>query len=161
MNLKPINKLKAQQKKTLPDSSWNHRSFKPYLLAVILLILIVGVYYTYLYPLVIEWSLPKEKPKPGYPPTPDQRSCEGLGGIWGPHGITQPNSCNLPAHDAGMSCYDSIQCEGECIADVSQQDIDDAGGVLKTNGACSNYLIIGGCKMTVMKGSVYGMMCID
>lgn len=142
-------------------SSWGSRSPKPYILATVIILTIIAGYNRYVYPAMIEWSLPREKPHSPNPTPADQEHCEKLDGIWGPQGLAGPVACNLPTFDAGKPCYDSMDCQGSCLAEVSQQDVDDAGGVLKIKGTCSRYYIVGGCQFRVEKGNVYGMLCID
>jgi len=132
-----------------------------YLPAAMFLVALIAFFYLVVYPYMGVANLPKEKPVLNYPPVSDQASCESSGGAWGPIGLQQREMCNFPTQDKGKRCYDSIQCQGECIADVSQEEIDNAHGELSTHGRCTGWTIISGCKARVNNGRVYGVMCID
>lgn len=105
----------------------------------------------------------EERPTPVITTTPtDKESCEALGGRWGTIGLQPEEECNLPTSDAGKECSDWGDCEGACIADLSQEDLEEAPeGVVHTKGKCSASKIVVGCHAFVEDGKVYGILCVD
>jgi len=92
----------------------------------------------------------------------DRESCEALGGQWGRLGLAPEEECNLPTSDAGKVCSDWDDCEGACIAELSQDDLDNAPEVVVyTEGKCSAWRIIVGCHAFVEDGRVHGILCVD
>ena len=47
------------------------------------------------------------------------RECSQLGGKWRNACPGKPTRCFIPYADAGKSCSDSSECEGECIIDIA------------------------------------------
>lgn len=93
--------------------------------------------------------------------TSSKDSCEDVGGVWGPQGLSQREMCNLPTTDAGRRCRDKDVCQGACVAKVSREQLDAHKGMMKANGKCTAWTLNFGCHAFVQKGMVYGMMCID
>jgi hypothetical protein len=100
-------------------------------------------------------------------PTPekptDQAACEAQGGKWGPIGLYPQEVCNLPTTDAGTTCTDSSQCQSACVAELTQQQFDDAfrkGAIIETSGTCAAWQILVGCIPFVEDGKV-SIICID
>ena len=93
----------------------------------------------------------------------DKESCEAQGGIWGKVGLSSEEVCNLPTSDAGKECSDSDECEGSCIAELSEEDWDKAeqGIVVYTKGKCTAWKITVGCSAFVENGKVEGILCVD
>ncbi len=92
----------------------------------------------------------------------DKGSCEALGGRWGGIGLSPEESCNLPTSDADRECSGSGECEGSCIARLSEEDWDRAvNGVVYTKGKCSAWKITVGCQAFVEDGRVEGILCVD
>ncbi|MBL7206156.1 MAG: hypothetical protein ISS36_00985 [Candidatus Aenigmarchaeota archaeon] len=90
-------------------------------------------------------------------------ACEAKGGRWGRIGLDATPSCNYPASDAGKECSDSSECQGRCVADLSDEDYDKAqeGEIIYTNGNCTSKRTVVGCNAFVEDGMVYGILCID
>lgn len=94
----------------------------------------------------------------------DKANCDALGGKWGKIGIGPVDQCNLPTRDAGSTCSDSSQCEGRCVADLSQtqrNQITQSKTPIKATGKCSPWRITVGCLAVVESGQVNGILCID
>ncbi|MFH1126295.1 MAG: hypothetical protein V1703_04155 [Candidatus Altiarchaeota archaeon] len=93
----------------------------------------------------------------------DKESCEALGGRWGRIGISPVESCNLPAKDVGKECSNQEDCEGACLAELTneQYELVENGEVIEAKGRCSDRLIVVGCQMRVEDGKVYGLLCVD
>ena len=87
-----------------------------------------------------------------------KESCEAAGGKW-EGGI---NECNMPTKDAGKACYESNDCEGTCIAELSKEEQEKVKKeVLYTNGKCSAWKINYGCLPFVEDGKVDRIICLD
>jgi len=93
----------------------------------------------------------------------DQDSCEALGGTWDRIGLSPRESCNLPTSDAGKPCSDDGECEGACIAELSdeQKDLAMHGVPVETGGKCTSWRIMVGCQARVNDGLVRGILCVD
>jgi len=92
----------------------------------------------------------------------DKESCEVLGGKWGRIGLSLEEGCNLPPSDAGKECSDSDECEGSCIAELSEEEWENAiHGVVYTKGKCTAWKITVGCRDFVENGKVEGILCVD
>jgi len=85
------------------------------------------------------------------PIAPDEsetkESCLEKGGSWERRFIGY--ICNFPTTDAGKSCTDRSQCEGQCMSDD-----------LKVPGTCSDYQYVYGCIAVVENGEAVAL-CID
>ena len=91
-----------------------------------------------------------------------KETCEAAGGVWGRVGLSLNEKCNLPTSDAGKECSSSSDCQGSCIAELSQEEWDRAAkGIVYTNGKCSAWKIVVGCRAFVEGGKVEGILCID
>lgn len=95
--------------------------------------------------------------------TPDnKKSCEAAGGIWGRIGLIQEERCNLLTRDVGKTCSGQGECEGACIADLTEDEKEKAAtGVLHKNGTCTAWRIVTGCQAMVEDGKVMGVVCLD
>lgn len=93
----------------------------------------------------------------------DKESCEALGGKWGRIGAYPEEECNLPTSDAGKECSGYDECEGSCLADLSEDEQSKVaqGIVVYTKGKCSAWKITVGCLTLVEEGKVSGIICID
>lgn len=92
----------------------------------------------------------------------DKQSCEEKKGIWKKIGLGPVEECNLPTEDSGKICSDSTQCEGVCLAEISSEDLRKGmrGKLLKTNGQCSAWIKVVGCRAYVHHG--WGsVVCVD
>ena len=92
----------------------------------------------------------------------DQESCEAANGVWKKIGPSPKEECNLPTNDSGKVCDGSHQCEGVCLADLSKEDLQKGmrGKLFKTNGKCSAWIKIVGCRAYVYRGWA-GVVCAD
>jgi hypothetical protein len=92
----------------------------------------------------------------------DKVSCEGKGGVWKKIGIRPAEECNLPTTDAGKVCSGSNECEGVCIAELSNDDLRRGmkGALIKTTGKCSSVIKVVGCKGYVYRGWA-SVVCAD
>ena len=90
----------------------------------------------------------------------DKKSCEAAGGKWE---INDVEVCNLPTSDFGKECSDSNQCEGLCIAELSEEEYNKAtqGTIIYTKGKCSGETNVLGCTPIVNDGKVNGILCMD
>jgi len=126
------------------------------LVVILLVVIIIGIHNHIQQP---EKSL--QKPNTTSTPT-DKESCEALGGRWGRIGLSLEEQCNLPTSDAGKECSDSDECEGSCIAELSEEDWEKAiYGVVYTKGKCTAWIITIGCHPFVEDGKVEGILCVD
>jgi hypothetical protein len=92
----------------------------------------------------------------------DKMSCEEKGGVWKKIGIRPREECNLPTTDAGKACSSSNVCEGVCLAELSSDDLRTGmkGKILKTDGKCSSFIKVVGCKGYVYRGWA-SVVCAD
>lgn len=92
----------------------------------------------------------------------DKENCEKIGGVWKKMGPRPMEECNIPTKDAGKVCSGSNQCEGVCLADLSNEDISKGmkGKLFKTQGKCSNFIKVMGCKAYVYLGWAQ-VVCAD
>lgn len=95
----------------------------------------------------------------------NEKDCIAQDGQWGKIGLYPEEVCNIPASDAGKICNDSGECQGSCIAALSEKEYNalrsERGKSIRTNGACSSWLIIVGCLPVVENGRVNGILCVD
>jgi len=93
----------------------------------------------------------------------DEASCLALGGRWDRIGMNPRKQCNLPTADAGRVCSDSSDCEGTCLAGLTDSQMNDAraGKSIKITGACTPWRITVGCQARVQSGKVEGILCLD
>ena len=96
-------------------------------------------------------------------PGQDQASCEALGGRWGPIGLTRASSATSPPPTPASDASSSADCEGTCLAELTQDELD-AGmrgnKVVHAAGKCSAWRIVVGCVPMVEDG-VLRPICID
>jgi len=92
--------------------------------------------------------------------TNDKESCIKLGGKW-EGGIEE---CNMPTNDSGKVCFDSSECEGVCIAQLSQEEenkVVNKKEIINKAGKCSAYKDNYGCFPLVENGKVDKITCFD
>jgi hypothetical protein len=80
-----------------------------------------------------------------------------MGGKWGIFG--QKETCNIPTTDGGKVCSDSRDCQGSCLADVTQNDL--TKGAVTIQGKCTPWKITQGCLALVRDGKVYNILCTE
>jgi len=90
----------------------------------------------------------------------DKESCEKLGGTWM---IRDVEVCSLPTSDSEKECSDSSQCEGYCIAELSEKEYKETmqGTIIYTEGKCTAKTTAFGCAPHVDDGKVNGILCMD
>ncbi len=95
----------------------------------------------------------------------DKETCEARKGQWGRFGLVIEEQCNLPTSDAGKTCRNQEECDGACVADLSQEEQDriiNQKEVIETNGKCTSWLLRAGtCQGYVKDGKVDGILCVD
>jgi hypothetical protein len=98
----------------------------------------------------------------------DQASCEARGGKWGPlGGLSNRTGCNFPYSDAGMTCSDSSECQGECLVEddlasrLERKSVKEFRPGLPATGVCAPWEITFGCFEYVRRGKVVPGPCID
>jgi hypothetical protein len=94
----------------------------------------------------------------------DRESCEAQGGRWGPIGLSPEPVCVMPTKDAGKPCWDSSQCEGSCVAELSRWQYEWLMATrlpILTAGACTASNAGVGCNAYVQNGVVTGILCVD
>jgi len=92
----------------------------------------------------------------------DKESCESMGGTWKRPGPRPTEECNLPTKDAGKVCTESKVCEGVCLADLTQEQLQKGmrGQKFKTDGKCSAWIKVLGCRAYVYNGWA-SVVCVD
>ncbi len=122
-----------------------------FVLIVLVLLIIIGLFIYFRYN-----SVPKD-----YDLT-TQYGCEKLGGKWDYIGLGSEKECNILTSDVGNICYDRSDCEGECIAELSNEELKLViNQSISKNGMCSEYRIVLGCRYFVNNGNVDGLLCVD
>ncbi len=89
--------------------------------------------------------------------------CDAVGGVWGKIGIGSVDQCNIKTSDAGNGCIDSKACESLCIADLSDEQLEQLwrdNKPIETRGKCAEWRIVVGCQPVVEEGRAV-MLCID
>ena len=92
----------------------------------------------------------------------DQKSCEQQQGQWKKLGLGIQEECNLLTADVNQACADSEECEGYCLAQLSEPELLKAqqNKIVTTNGYCSEWLKVVGCQVFVQNSVAY-YVCID
>lgn len=91
-------------------------------------------------------------------------TCEAQKGEWSRFGLAPKEQCNLPTSDAGKTCLNQNECEGACVAELSQDDqnrITKQKETVEISGRCASWLNTGGCNAYVKDGKVSEILCID
>jgi hypothetical protein len=81
--------------------------------------------------------------------------CHACNGTWGPHGLSQKESCLCRTRDFGKVCKDGLECEGECVAVDGQTEVTDPGPPARGYflGKCSEFDMVYGCNKLLMDGT--------
>ncbi len=97
-----------------------------------------------------------------------REECVKEGGYWGTFGLMVTQECNRKTSDAGVNCMSSWDCEGYCIADISEDDrtlLEKEPGKhpLQRSGKCSSMNIgRGRCDPILKEGGVVdAVSCSD
>jgi hypothetical protein len=93
-----------------------------------------------------------------------EAQCRDIGGRWGPAGIFPRPICRVQTRDGGRTCGDNDECEGMCLADLTDQERGKLKGkraALSRLGRCAPYHPVFGCLAMVEKGQVRGVVCRD
>jgi hypothetical protein len=85
----------------------------------------------------------------------DNESCEFMGGRW-VKTIYGEEICFLTTSDGGKECFDSNECEGACLAELSKEEEDKLSRMesVKTNGTCAESTPLIGIVTIVKDGKV-------
>src|SRR5689334_362283 len=52
---------------------------------------------------------------------PARTACQACRGDWGRHGLSTKEDCNCRTADPGAPCTDSVECNGQCLADAPRE----------------------------------------
>jgi len=134
------------------------------LTAFILLIIIWRIDRTFFHPYIPDFSdqIRNDVTTLKFSVPNDKISCEKAGGIWNKPGPRPKEECNLPTKDAGKICEGSNQCEGVCLAELTNNELRQgmSGKMFKTTGKCSNFIKVFGCRGYVYRGWAQ-VVCAD
>ncbi len=85
-----------------------------------------------------------------------ERGCLARGGRWaGPAGLGA-TACSMPTSDAGRSCRDGVECEGDCVVG------DETARGVSAKGRCSaESSSLGRCVNLVEAGAARGVVCLE
>ena len=95
-------------------------------------------------------------PTAGPPRVPqNEQECRACKGEWGVHGLAQTTSCLCRTHDAGKSCKDGLECEGECEVVDGKMEVTDPGPPKRGYfvGRCTEFDHVFGCRKLLMDGA--------
>ena len=84
-----------------------------------------------------------------------EASCSARGGKIENVGRIQMPTCVVPFADAGKTCTDKAQCQGDCIL---EGNLDREGPV---SGQCQKSNVQFGCFARVVNGQATRAMCVD
>lgn len=90
--------------------------------------------------------------------------CEGQGGTFGYVGLARAESCRIPTSDGGKECASDSDCEGNCMANLTegqQAALGRGESVDNVRGYCSQYPDVVGCVSFVENGRATPEICID
>jgi hypothetical protein len=92
----------------------------------------------------------------------DEIACASLSGVWKKLGTRPFEECNLPTTDGGKICRASEECEGVCLAELSEEQKKEGlnGRKFKTLGKCSSWIKVLGCQVYVYQGWAQ-VVCVD
>ena len=98
-----------------------------------------------------------DMPAPGQSQTADASACAARGGRMQPVGRMQSMQCVVAYADAGKTCADGDQCEGDCRIDGNNGL--NAGAA--ATGQCQATSDGFGCFTRVEDGKATGTLCVD
>jgi putative hemolysin len=87
----------------------------------------------------------------------DRATCAADGGTVERRGRLGAELCVVPFADAGKSCTDASQCEGQCIAEETgpQPEAENPKGMCQADDK------LFGCYSTVENGKIANTICVD
>jgi hypothetical protein len=85
----------------------------------------------------------------------NETECRQCNGRWGIHGLREEPSCLCRTRDAGKTCKDGLECEGECVVVEGKVEVTEAGPPPRGYfvGACTEFDHIFGCHKLLMDGT--------
>jgi len=95
------------------------------------------------------------QPSADAPLTAEQ--CVAKGGTMRPAGRMQTMRCAIPYADAGKTCDDKSDCEGQCLAENAVAETP-PGGI---TGKCQADNLLFGCLSAINGGRVTSTICVD
>ena len=87
----------------------------------------------------------------------DRATCAADGGTVERRGRLGAELCVVPFADAGKSCTDSSQCEGQCIAEETGPQ----PSAQNPKGMCQADDRLFGCYSTIENGKIATTICVD
>jgi len=92
-----------------------------------------------------------------------KQECLMLGGEWGRFGEYDLDRCNEPTSDKGEACKGDSDCEGACIAELTQEQRKrvQQGEAIIIDGRCTAWTINMVCDAFVEDGKVPYISCRD
>lgn len=88
----------------------------------------------------------------------DEASCGTAGGEWRPICRMQKPACVITYKDAGKSCTDGSQCEGDCLGETVSGA---AAAGSPATGKCSTNSDPCGCRTLISDGKAAATLCAD
>lgn len=146
------------EKKETKEKTDSNRTWRIIYAIIVIIVILVGFYF--LLSLLGHEPIREIKRMTVY----NKESCEREDGHWSIMGLSDKEGCILHTDDEGKVCSDSNQCQGMCLADLTQEEEDklhqDKIAITK-DGKCTGHTINYGCLDIVKKGKVEGMICMD
>ena len=89
--------------------------------------------------------------------------CLSNGGEWGAIGEMDEGFCVLPTSDAYKTCNDKDDCEGYCVATLTEDEEStiNEGKSIEKKGQCSLWTSVFGCNALVENGKVNYITCTE
>ncbi len=99
----------------------------------------------------------KPAPSASTPPSAEAQAsaCAAKGGTMTPVGKAQIPTCVIPYADAGKTCTDKSQCQGQCVL---EGNLESTGPVA---GTCQKTNRQFGCYARVVNGKATAAICVD
>src|SRR6478672_5340408 len=66
-------------------------------------------------------------PAAAAPSPTTEEGCRACNGTWGPQGIDPNPRCLCRTNDAGKKCRGKDDCEGQCLGDLGDREVTEAG----------------------------------
>jgi hypothetical protein len=86
----------------------------------------------------------------------NEAECRACNGNWGVHGMRDEASCLCRTRDAGKTCKDGLDCEGECEVVDDKMEIVEPGPPPRGYfvGRCTEFDHVFGCRRLLMDGTL-------